>query len=85
MIAGEFTAGSQTSEAIQINKLEPLSLSGTWVATVALQQSLDDGANYFTVESFVSNIEVNLRGSGGLFQLTTTAYTSGTVDYRIGS
>lgn len=84
MIQGEFTAGSQTSEGMEINGLVPLSISGTWAATVALQQSLDRGANWRTVESFIANIEVNIRGAGGLFRLTTTAHTSGTVDYQLG-
>ena len=84
MIQGEFTANSQTSDGMRVRKLVPLSISGTWVATIALQQSLDAGANWRTVESFIANIEVNVRGAGGLFRLTTTAYTSGTVDYQLG-
>ena len=84
MISGSFTANSQNSDGMKVNGLVTLSLSGTWVATVTLQQSLDKGTNWRTVESFIANIEVNVRGAGGLFRLATTAYTSGTVDYQLG-
>ncbi len=84
MISGEFTANSQNSDGMTVRDLEPLSLSGTWVATVALQQSLDLGVNWNTIESFTANIQVNVRGAGGLLRLTTTAYTSGTVAFQLG-
>ena len=85
MPRGNFTANSQNSDGVEINGLVPLSLSGTWVATVDLEQSLDDAANWFVVESFVANIQVNIEGAGGLFRLSTSAYTSGTVDYQLGA
>ena len=84
MIRGSFTANSQSSDAMQIRGKQTLSLSGTWVATVTLEHSPDEGANFFAVETFVANIQVNIEGAGGIFRLSTTAYTSGTVDYQIG-
>ena len=80
---GTFT-GTTSSEAVQINGRTPLSLSGTWVATVKLQRSFDEGANWLDVDQFASNIETYVNGGGELFRLTCSAFTSGTVAYRLG-
>lgn len=70
-----------------------LRLSGTFSATVALQSSTDQGATWqaetqddgtaYTWTGAV-NVPVYPVGSGMLYRLSCTAYTSGTVTYRLG-
>lgn len=82
-VTGSFT-GTGSSAATQINGRTPLSLSGTWVATVKLQRSFDSGLNWLDVDQFASNIETYVNGAGEMFRLTCSAFTSGTVAYRLG-
>ena len=63
------------------------SLSGTWVATVHVQRSFDQGVTWLDVDSFTSNCElVGDNPEGGVyyrFGVKTGGYTSGTAVGRI--
>ena len=63
------------------------SLSGTWVATVYIQRSFDDGATWLDVASYTANIEdtgyepeVRALYRAGV---KSGGYTSGTIVLRI--
>jgi hypothetical protein len=64
------------------------SLSGTFVATVTVQRSFDQGATWRDVESFTSPIETFGTDPGPTVAyragVKTGDYTSGTVSIRIG-
>jgi len=64
-----------------------LSLSGTWVATVYVQRSFDQGENWLDVDSFTANGEyVGIEPEGKVyyrFGVKTGGYTSGTVVGRL--
>ena len=63
------------------------SLSGTWVATVHLQRSFDDGTTWLDVASYTVNIQDRgFEPEAGVryrFGVKTGNYTSGTVVGRI--
>lgn len=84
MISNTFTAVDQVSRGITIGGLVTLSLSGTWVATVVLERSLDGGSNFNVVETFTKNHEAHVRGAGEVFRLRVTNFDSGTVAYFLG-
>lgn len=70
-----------------------VSASGTFVATVKLERSFDNGDNWFVCSSDSAGTEASWTApfsvvaeepsSGVLYRLNCTAYTSGTVTYRI--
>lgn len=63
------------------------SLSGTWVATVHLQRSFDNGTTWLDVASYTANIEDRgVEPEAGVryrFGVKTGNYTSGTVVGRV--
>ena len=92
-INGTFTA---TGFSIPLRAQVPFSVSirGTFVGTISLQRSFDGGATYGIYTLPASNsaatwtapveIDVVPTGeSGVLYELSCTAYTSGTVTYRL--
>ena len=84
-VTSTFTGTGQSSTVVLAKDFN-LSLSGTFVATVAIQRSFDDGATWKTVESYTAEIEstgFEPEGGGALYRLNCTAYTSGTVTYRL--
>lgn len=98
-ITGTFTATGQSSSFYptvgdrSTNNLFNVSASGTFVATVVLQRSFDNGSNWFTCSSDASGTSASWTApfsvvaseseQGVLYRLNCTAYTSGTVTYRI--
>ena len=65
-----------------------VSISNTFVGTVALQRSLDGDteANYKTLASYTAPVEENvIPNYGAFYRLKLTAYTSGTADLAIRS
>jgi hypothetical protein len=64
-----------------------LSLSGTWVATVFIQRSYDNGNTWMDVKSYTSNAEdTGYEPETGVcyrFGVKTGGYTSGTVVGRL--
>ncbi len=81
------TAQNTFSDPISIRGKFNLSISGTWAATVFLQRSFDNGANYVDVESYTANIEKigEELESGILYRVgvKTGGFTSGTVVCRL--
>lgn len=84
MISNIFTAKDQISKGIVVGGRITLSLSGTWVATVVLERSVDKEANYAVVETFTENHEAHVRGVGEVFRLRVTNFISGTIVYFLG-
>jgi hypothetical protein len=79
-LSGTFTA-TGTSNETTVNDA-PISVSGTFVATVKLQRK--DGSNWVDVKSYTSETVENLEGKGAVYRFNCSAFTSGTVNYFIG-
>jgi len=75
------SASFQTAEGFNI------SLSGTWVATVSLQRSFDNGVSFnnITDGTFTANTEKRVDDPAGSvrYRWNCSAFTSGSVVYRI--
>ena len=87
-VSGTFTAtGSSAGQNHSGGGLLALSISGTFVATVVLQRSLDGGSTYQDIESYTAPAEVNVEAANQsvLYRLNCSAYTSGTATYYLGS
>jgi hypothetical protein len=99
-VTGTFTATGQSATFSPIVATRDtncgqfnVSASGTFVATVQLERSFDNGTNWFvcssdsagTAASFTAPFSVTAEEpeAGTLYRLNCTAYTSGTVTYRI--
>ena len=84
-------AATGSSEGFQFSKPFNLTLSGTWVGSVALEASTDGGTTYVncvrpdgTLSAFTTNgliPVVNVMEVGVLFRVTFTR-TSGTLGWR---
>lgn len=73
------TAGSATEA---VGKAD-LSVWGTFSATIAIQRQ-EAGGNWGTIESITAPAEKVLTNALNMpFRINVTAYTSGTVNYRI--
>ena len=84
MISNKFTAVDQVSKGINVGGTVALSLSGTWVATVVLERSMDKGGAFSLVETFTANHEARVSGLGEVFRLRVTKFTSGVIVYFLG-
>lgn len=89
--AGSLAATGSSSGAIFLGNFN-LTLSGTWVGTVALERSFDGGATYVTcstdsigtASAYTANCSVVCyEPEGGVFYRVTFTRTSGTVVYRL--
>lgn len=91
--SGTFT-GTGVGAALQpaMNRGFNLSIWGTFVATITLQRSFDGGTTYIPVTySDGTQINYSVPGSGSwqeaesgvLYALNCTAFTSGTVNWRL--
>jgi hypothetical protein len=88
---GTFTGTGQSATPVADGDFN-LSLSGTFVATVQVERSFDAGTTWLPV-TYVDGSALNWTApvsttlnepeSGVLYRLNCTAYTSGTVTYRI--
>ena len=77
-------SGVVTDSETRMNTGFNLSLSGFGTATVALQRSFDDGSTWATIEAFSADTEkLGESHESALYRLNATAYTSGTIAYRI--
>ncbi|WP_454760575.1 hypothetical protein [Caulobacter segnis] len=98
-VTGTFTATGQSSaftptvgSRSTINAFN-ISASGTFVATVQLERSFDNGDNWFVCSSDASGTTASWTAPfsvvgeeptpGVVYRLNCTAFTSGTVTYRI--
>jgi hypothetical protein len=84
VMTGTFGATGQ-SAAIELTGPFNVSVSGFGTATVALQRSFDNGITWLNVESYNSNTErVGDEPEAGVFyRFSCSAYTSGTLAYRL--
>lgn len=84
LLAESFTATGQ-SMGVAIRHDFNLSLSGFGTATISLERSFDEGSTWKSVKEYTADIEE--RGfepeDGILYRLNCTAYTSGTIMYRV--
>jgi len=97
-VTGTFTATGQSATFQPIIRERSwgqmnVSASGTFVATVQLERSFDSGSTWFVCSAdgygtaaaytapFSVVAEENVNGT--IYRLNCTAYTSGTVAYRI--
>lgn len=86
-ISGSFTA-TGSSSASYIMRYFNLSLAfGGGTATIDLERSFDDGSTWEVRQSFTADASTAILEpeKGVKYRLTCSAYTSGTVTYRIGS
>ncbi len=84
MISDTFTGKGQKSKEINVGGIITLSLSGTWDATVVLERSMTRGGSFNVVETFTANHEAHVHGTGEIFRLRVTKFTSGSVVYFLG-
>ncbi len=83
-VEGTFTSTGQ-SDAVALYGDFNISLSGFGAATVSLERSFDDGANWRTVKDYTDNVqEIGQEIEGSvLYRWNCTAFTSGTIAYRL--
>lgn len=82
--AGSFTATGQ-SAAVPISGLFNVSVSDFGTATVAVERSFDNGSSWLNVKSYTAaaeeigeEVEYDV-----VYRLNCSAYTSGTIKYRL--
>lgn len=85
-VIGAFTASAQASPSFKRASGFNISLSGTWVATVNLERSFDQGATWVIVKSYTANAQevVDDPSPDNFYRFNCTAFTSGPVVFRIG-
>lgn len=96
-VTGSFAATGQsagiTVKGVDDQRAHPLNISlwGTFVATVQVERSFDNGTTWLPLTALGSSIpftapasEVFDEGETGVqYRLNCTSYTSGTVNYRL--
>lgn len=83
LLSGTITGTGTTANTQMWGKFN-LSLTGFGAATVSLERSIDGGVNWGTVESFTADAEkIGECADSAKFRLNCTAYTSGTISYRL--
>lgn len=97
-VTGTFTATGQSESFKPVMRTMAwaqfnISASGTFAATVKIERSFDNGTNWFVCSSDSSGTEASFTAPfsvvadeptpGVLYRLNCTAFTSGTVTYRI--
>lgn len=85
IVSGTFGATGQSSSFISGNKFN-FSLSGTWAGTVSLDRSFDRGVTWVVVTSYTANTQQQVIEPEDrvYYRVNCSAYTSGTVVYRLG-
>lgn len=91
--SGNFTGSSQSSTAALLLGVANLTIWGTFTATVLLVRSFDGGTTWVPVARDSSgtnatftaptSLAITERERGVLYQLQVTAYSSGTINYRL--
>tara|TARA_R110000787_G_scaffold78897_1_gene172353 strand:- start:993 stop:1268 length:276 start_codon:yes stop_codon:yes gene_type:complete len=85
-VTGAFTS-TAASAAITVIKEFNISLSGTWVGSVQLQRSFDEGTSWLNVgTAYTANTEsvgTDPENNRVQYRFNCT-WTSGTVTYRLG-
>jgi len=86
LITGSFTGTGQSNSKFIVRNFNVSILFGAAVGTVQLRRSFDDGSTWEVVASYTGDtatyvFEPELQV---LYELNCSAYTSGTITYRIG-
>lgn len=87
VISGTFT-GTGNSATSPIYGQYNYSLWGTWVGTVIIERSFDGGTTWIEIGSSTTNGDTHTQYEperGVLYRLRCSAYTSGTINYRVGN
>ena len=88
LVEKEITAENTFSDCLYTEGGFNFSISGTFVATVTVQRSFDQGSTWRDVETFTSPIETYGTDPGPTVAyragVKTGDFTSGTVNIRIG-
>jgi hypothetical protein len=85
-VTGTFTTtGSSSSVFVRAGEKVRFQLSGTFSATVNLEESNNGGLSWSLVDSFTSTVATELapRTNDTNYRLTAFSYTSGTVTYSL--
>lgn len=92
IVSGSFVATGNSATQQYLGMFN-VSLSGTFVGTVILERSFDGGTNFLPVAIDTSgtpnaytapmSIVVNEPEPGAIYRLRCSAYTSGTITYRM--
>jgi len=94
-VSGTFTTTGDSEEIVLLGEFNVLISGG--IATVAVQRSFDGGTTWYTISQDSAGTPASYTTSGGVVfngvveerearvkhRLSCTAYTSGTVTYRI--
>jgi len=85
-IEGQLSDIGSSEQAIVTRKRYNLSIWGTFVATIELQRSFDDGATWLVAKQVTTPFEgVGIEVEAGvLYRVSVVSYTSGIVNYRLG-
>lgn len=76
---------NETSDTIDLAGYFNFSLSGSWVGTVKIERSFDNGSSWLAVDSFTANTEsVGHEPEGARYRIRCSAYTSGLIIGRLG-
>jgi hypothetical protein len=84
-LSGSFTGTGTSSTISHIRGDYNTSIWGTFVGTVQLQRSFDDGSTWLEVAEYTSGAESVGKEpeKGVLYRFECTAFTSGTINYRM--
>ena len=86
-ITRSVTGENQFTDAVGLTGYFNMSISGTWVATVTLQRSFDEGSSWLDVDTRTANTEeYGLEPETGVqyrIGVKTSGFTSGTAVVRL--
>lgn len=92
-VTGTFAATGQSASFAPLGRDFNVSLWGTFVGSVQLERTFDNGANWLPITADGTQLYVWTAPASEsasdpeqqpVYRLNCTAYTSGTVNYRIG-
>lgn len=83
VVTGTFT-GTGVSASLMLERHFNISINGG-SGTVQIQRSFDDGSTFRKVKEYTADIEeTGIEPEGGIYyRLECTAFTSGTISYRL--
>ncbi len=86
---GSFTAAAQSGDPVAISGKANLIIDGTFVGTVIAERSFDGGSNWWEHGSYTGKqslvIEEPALMDSAIWRLRCSAYTSGTINWFLGT
>lgn len=92
LTSGTFTGTGNGTSTVFVGQFN-LELSGTWAGTVVLERSFDGGTTFVsaamdttgTAATYTANVSIVVFESepGVIYRVRCSAYTSGTIAYRL--